>query len=50
VDLGSAIGAILSSSESRAKDLLALEWSEVDFEGSKVKPKGKTVYFLSLMV
>jgi len=29
---------------------LAVERADVDFEGSMVKGKGKTVYFLSLMV
>ena len=51
-NLGRAIQAIFSRSENRAKDwgILAVERGDVDFEGSMVKGKGKTVYFSSLMV
>ena len=34
----------------RIGGILAVERGDVDFEGSMVKGKGKTVYFLSLMV
>jgi len=34
----------------RIGGILAVERADVDFEGSMVKGKGKTVYFLSLMV
>jgi hypothetical protein len=31
-------------------EIIFLDWAEVCFEGSVVKPMGKTVYFLCLMV
>ena len=34
----------------RIGGILAVERADVDFEGSMVKGKGKTVYFLSLIV
>jgi hypothetical protein len=35
---------------SRIREITADEKDEVDFAGSMVRPKGKTVYFLSLIV
>jgi integrase len=34
----------------RIGGIIAVERADVDFKGSMVKGKGKTVYFLSLMV